>query len=97
MATVSVTAGTNIAAIFARAIQLDQADLSPEAARAVLKFRFPDPDLERFHQLAEKNQQGGGLTPQEDQEMKNYLCLDVLFSLLHSKARKSLKHTPAEA
>lgn len=94
MATTSVAAGTHIAAIFARSIHLDEANLSPEGARDILCFRLVDTDRERFHQLAQKRQQGQ-LTAKEDEEMDHYLCLDVLLSLLHSKARKSLKNSSA--
>ncbi len=46
------------AAILARVIQAVQDDLSPAAARALLKFAFTPRDRDRMHELAVKNQDG---------------------------------------
>ena len=78
------------AAILTRVIQPDQDDLSPAAARALLKFDFPAADRERMHELAVKNQVGK-LTAAEQQELDGYLRIGRLLDLLGAKARLSLK------
>jgi hypothetical protein len=78
------------AAILMRVIQPNQDDLSPAAARALLKFDFPAEDRERMHELAVKNQ-AGKLTAAERQELEGYLRIGRLLDLLGAKARLSLK------
>ena len=41
--------------------------------------------------LAERNQEGS-LSSEEQEELQNYVKAGHLLALLHSKARKSLKH-----
>ena len=65
-----------------------------EAAAALLAIRFDRPDLDRMHELAEKNQQDR-LTPAEQSEMENYRRVSFLLDLMHSKARHSLKKRQA--
>jgi hypothetical protein len=78
------------AAILTRVIQPDHDDLSPAAARALLKFDFPAEDRERMHELAVKNQ-AGKLTAAERHELDGYLRIGRLLDLLGAKARLSLK------
>ena len=78
------------AAILTRVIRPTQDDLSPAAARALLKFDFPAEDRERMHDLAAKNQ-AGKLTVAERQELDGYLRVGRLLDLLSAKARLSLK------
>jgi hypothetical protein len=80
------------AAILARVIQLEPDDLSPAAARVLLKLSFPQQDRERMHELAVKNQDGA-LTEQEQCELESYRRVGRLLDLLAARARRSLaKH-----
>jgi hypothetical protein len=64
--------------------------LSPAAARALLKVRFSDTDVERMHALSAKAR-AGTLTPTDEAEMNGYERLGCLLDILHSKARRALK------
>lgn len=56
----------------------------------MLGIRFDPRDLDRMHELAEKNHEDR-LTPAERSEMENYRRVSFLLDLMHSKARRSLK------
>jgi len=77
-------------AILSRIIRPEDDNLPAEAAEAFLQIRFDAHDLDRMHELAEKNQ-GNRLTPDERSEMENYRRVSFLIDLMHSKARRSLK------
>lgn len=68
----------------------DESDLSPKAARSVLKLTFTKGDRERVSQLLMKNRDGG-LTADERAELNEYLRADSSLAVLKSKARLSLK------
>ena len=70
----------------------EDARLAPEAARFFLTIEFAKADLERMHELAQKNQEGT-LTPQEEQELDRYLNVGYFLDLLRSRARISLSDT----
>jgi hypothetical protein len=76
------------AAIWERAIQFE-GELSPTAARALLRVRFSASDLERMRELSAKARTGS-LTPQEQQAAETYERLGCLLDILHSKARRAL-------
>jgi hypothetical protein len=78
------------AAIWARIIQPEDNGLSPDAARALLALRFGDKDLSRMSELAEKNKEGR-LSKEERRELASYVRVGDVLSLIHLKARKSLK------
>jgi hypothetical protein len=78
------------AMIWARVIALEDNGLSPEAARSILELRFSEKDKARMKELAEKNQEGP-LTETERQELEGYVKVGDVLSLLHLKARRSLK------
>jgi hypothetical protein len=78
------------AAIWARVIAPENNGLSPDAARALLEFRFGDRDKARMSELAEKNKEGH-LTEEERAELEGYVKVGDVLSLIHLKARKSLK------
>lgn len=85
-------AANNDATILARVIQVDQDDLPPAAAKALLKLSFTPQDRDRMHDLAVKNQ-GGGLTEAEQRELESYRRVGRLLDLLASRARLALaKH-----
>ena len=85
------TAPSTDAAIIARMIHPDKADLPGEAAEAVLRiFRLDQSDLDRLHGLLVKNQDDA-LTTVEKEELESYLRISLLVDLMHAKARFSLK------
>jgi hypothetical protein len=78
------------AAILARVIQPNCDDLSLSAARAFLKFGFPEKDRERMHDLLVKNQEGA-ISRAELRELDSYVLVSRLVDLLAAKAQLSLK------
>jgi hypothetical protein len=64
-------------------------ELSPAGARALLKLRFPPPDVERMQALSAKAR-AATLTAHEQAEMDAYEQLGCLLDMLHSKARRTL-------
>ncbi len=90
MATQQGSANTD-AKIIARMVHPDEADLTEDAAEAVLRiFRLDQSDQDRLHDLLVKNQDGA-LTPAETEELESYLRISLLVDLMHAKARFSLK------
>jgi hypothetical protein len=78
------------AAIWSRVIRPESNGLSTAAARSLLALRFSTEDQARMNELAAKNRKGR-LTIAERQELESYVKVGDVLSLLHLKARKSLK------
>jgi hypothetical protein len=78
------------AAILNRLIDADGRQLSAGAARSLLRLDFPDPDHARMAELSAKAQ-AATLTPDERDELQEYLRVADLLAVLQSKARRSLK------
>ena len=78
------------AAIWSRIVKADQADLTPDLARTILKFGFDPEDHRRIDELSAKAQKGT-LTPEERAELEEYIRVDLKLTVLRSKARMSLK------
>lgn len=78
------------AAILGRIIHPERDDLSPDAARSILKLDFDEQDRARMHELAVRAQ-GGGLTEAELAELESYRRVGRLLDLMRSRARRSLK------
>src|SRR5260370_3813205 len=76
-------------AIWERVIQLDK-DLSPTAARALLKVRFSARDHDRMKGLSARAR-AGTLTSPEQLQIDTFEQLGCLLDILHSKARRALK------
>ncbi|MGE0131799.1 MAG: hypothetical protein AB7U82_27255 [Blastocatellales bacterium] len=87
-------AGITEAALWGRLLDPVSADLSPEAARYILGLQFPQLDIDRMQELAEKAR-AGALTLEEHIEMDSYERVGHVLSLMKSKARKSLKEARA--
>jgi hypothetical protein len=85
----------NSAAIGQRVIQFE-GELSPAAARALLKFRFSEPDHARMEQLSTKAR-AGTLTPAEQDELDTFERLGCVLDILHSRARRALEKKPKRA
>jgi len=78
------------AAILTRVIEPDKPNMPPEAARALLALDFTSMDRARMNELSAKARQGA-LTPDEGQELDNYIGVGHLLALMQSKARRSLR------
>jgi len=83
------------AAIWARLMQAQKDDLSPEAAEFLLAIDFGESDRERMLQLAERSE-AGTLTAEEQIEFDGYLHVGNLLAVMQSKARRALKMKPPD-
>lgn len=81
---------TTASAIWSRVVKADQANLTPEVARTILKFGFDRDDHRRIDELSAKAQKGT-LTPEERAELEEYVRVNTQLTILQSKARLSLK------
>jgi hypothetical protein len=81
---------TSELAIFARLLNSHRGNMSPRLARYVLTLGFGVADMARMDELAVRNQEDC-LSPDEQEELMNYVKAGHLLALLHSKARKVLK------
>lgn len=84
------TEGKTAVAIWGRIVKPGEADLSPESARAFLKFDFDVEDRRRVDELSAKAREGT-LTDAERAELEEYVRVDRELGVLQSKARLSLK------
>ena len=75
--------------ILEQVIQSDTAGLSPEAAQALLRFRFNTAAVARKNELAEKNREGT-IAPAERALLERYLRIGNFLNLIHAKARCAL-------
>ena len=78
-------------AILNRLIERDHDDLRPETAQYLLGLDFSKKDHTRVAKLSGKASEGI-LTPDEREELDEYLRVADLLALLQSKARLSLKN-----
>jgi hypothetical protein len=78
------------AAIWARLIESQPEEPTPEAARYLLRFRFTATDQSRMQDLADRSQEGI-LTEDEGREFDSYLNIGNLLAVMHSKARLVLE------
>jgi hypothetical protein len=85
----SSSATSSEMAILRRVVDSDNEDLSPEAARALLRLRFGARDRARMNRLAAKNRDGK-LKSNEELELENYIRVGQTLGILQSKARRSL-------
>ena len=76
--------------IWDRVIDPEKEDLSPDAARSILRLDFRDQDRKRMLELA-SGRQAGTLLPVELAEAEEYRRAADVLALLQSKARRSLK------
>ena len=90
MATSYRASGSNEAAILTRVIRPEKDDLPDEQAKALLRLKFEQSDLDRLHELVVKNQDDE-LTPAEKEELEGYLRVSAFLDLMHAKARYSLR------
>lgn len=77
-------------AIWSRIVKPEQANLTPELARRILKLDFAPEDHRRIDDLSAKAQKGI-LTAEERAEFEEYIRVNNELALLQSKARLSLE------
>jgi Ran GTPase-activating protein (RanGAP) involved in mRNA processing and transport len=82
------------AAILSRVIQPDAGDWPQAAAEAILRIGFNEGDRERMSALLEKAK-AGDLTNEESEALEHYRHIGKLLELMKSRARRSLKTSPA--
>jgi hypothetical protein len=84
------------AAIFSRVLEPEKPLISPDAARSFLALDFSSTDRERLNVLSAKAR-AGSLTPDEDEELENFLRVGDLLAIMQSKARRSLQKGTADS
>ena len=82
--------------ILEQVIESDTAGMSPEAAQALLRFRFNTAAVARMNELAEKNRQGT-IAPSERALLERYLRVGNFLNLIHAKARCALAEPASPA
>ncbi len=75
--------------ILEQVIEPDTAGMSPEAAKALLRFQFNAAAVARMNELAEKNRQST-IAPSERALLERYLRVGNFLNLIHAKARCAL-------
>ena len=83
------------AAIWARLMQAQKDELSPETAEFLLGMDFAQSDRERMLELAERSD-AGTLTAEEQAELDGYLHVGNLLAVIQSKARLALRVLPQD-
>jgi hypothetical protein len=83
------------AAIWQRVFEF-QGEISPIAARMLLKIQFPESDHARMDELS-KRARAGTLTAKEQSELNTFEGLGCLLDIVHSNARQALKKKPKRA
>jgi len=83
------------AAIWARLMQAQKNELSPQAAEFLLSIDFEEGDRQRMMQLADRSE-AGALTAEEQAEFDGYLHIGNLLAVMQSKARLALKKKPQD-
>ena len=71
-------------------------ELSPAAARALLKFGFSEQDHSRMEELSTKAR-AGVLTAPEQVELDVFERLGCVLDIIHSRARQALKNKSQRA
>ncbi len=82
--------------ILEQVIEPGFAGMSPEAAHAVLRFRFNAAAAARIDELAEKNRKGT-IEPAERALLERYQRVGNFLNLVHAKARCALAEPTAPA
>jgi hypothetical protein len=90
----STRTATTQAEIWRRAIQPDIGDLSVDAARALLRLKIADEDLERVRELSDKIS-SDSVSDEETRELDHYLSVGRTMEFIKAKARLSLRDASA--
>lgn len=81
--------------IWDRVVDPAGGDWSAVEAGAILKLQFSKKDVDRVNQLSAMARDGT-LTPDHKQELDDYLRVGHVLTLLHLKARRTLKRDGAD-
>ena len=76
----------NVLTIWDRLLNLGEHPRSREAAEYFVSLHFPETDLRRVDELAERCQLGS-LTPEERKEYEAYVLAGSILTVLQSRAR----------
>ena len=79
--------------IWERTLEPKKSNLTPAAARALLRLKLSQTDLKRANELADKAR-AGRLAAVEERELEDYRTVGTALEFLKSKARLSLKRSP---
>jgi hypothetical protein len=82
------------AAIWARLIESQPNELTPEAAQYLLALHFDENDQARLQVLADRSQEGT-LSEDDAREFDSYLHIANLLAVMQSRARLVLDRQPA--
>jgi hypothetical protein len=82
--------------ILEQVVEPDATGMSPEAAKALLRFQFNAAAVARMNALAEKNRRGT-IAPSERDLLERYLRVGNFLNLVHAKARCALAEAAAPA
>jgi hypothetical protein len=92
----NANAGATETEIWGRTIRPEIGDLSPAAARELLRLHLAEDDAKRVEELSGKAN-AGSLKADEEQELDYYLNVGRALEFLKAKARLSLRESPAHA
>jgi len=87
-----LASGSLAASTWDRIINAEDSVLSPDEARAVLRWKFTASDRQRADELSAKAR-SGQLTVAEEHELDEYLAIESALITLKSKARRTLEST----
>jgi len=79
----------NSTTLFRRVIEPENGTLAPDVARYVKDLDFKPDDHARFEFLSAKAQEGA-LSTDESEELKGFLHVDSLLTIMRLKAERSL-------
>lgn len=82
--------------ILEQVIDSNGSAMAPDAAKAILDWRFSEEAVARINALAEKNRQGT-IAPAECALLERYQRVGNFLNLIHAKARCSLTQPSAQA
>ncbi len=75
--------------ILSRVIDSEDAEMSLDAARAILQWRFPPPDVNRMQELADRSTEGE-LSDEEHRQLESYVRVGQFLAILQAKARLAM-------
>jgi hypothetical protein len=78
------------AEVFRRVFEPENPNLSPAAAKSIVRLDLNPMDRERMNALAEKSRMGK-LSKREDEELEVFIQVGHLLAIMQSKARQALK------
>ncbi len=83
------------AEILSRIFEPEKPNLSPAAARSLLRLDFQPADRARMNDLADKARKRR-LSKSENRELERFIQVGHLLAIMQSKARRSLKKSAPE-